>query len=474
MTKLYDLAIIGGGPAGYAAALTGSISGLKVALIEMSRVGGVCLHKGCIPTKQLLEVASVYRRVKMADSFGIEIDTESGLILNWKRAVSRKDEVVSVLEKGLTSALKKRGVEVIDAVGRVVAPGCIEFLREGQSEGVLESRAIFIATGSRPKSVPGLDVDGERVITSNEALSAVTIPEKIAIVGAGAIGVEFASMFGSLGSEVTLLEAMPEILPGADHEIANYLARILKKSGIAIYTGIRDISRLSTGGRTSGSTVIRFLDSEGQQQDLEVDQVLVATGRRPASEGLSVDPLEIACDESGYVKVDMENLETSLPNVYAGGDVINTPALAHVGFAEGIRVVDGITGKRSVLIDYSKVPWCIYSHPEVAFVGMTENVAREVYGKSLRIARHRFGGLGRALILGQPEGMIKVLSLENGPLVGVHIVGPMASELLSPGYLGVNLGLTADQLSSLVQPHPTLSEAFGEAVRTLADSPLHG
>lgn len=470
MSSRYDLVIIGGGPAGYAAALSAVGRGLKVCIVEKSRVGGVCLHRGCIPTKQLLEAASVLRTVRRASEFGVVVEGGGDASVDWAAALTRKVSTVDSLHKGLLSLLKKQGVELVEGTGRLAGESSVEVLVDNRVEQVLEAGSILLATGSRPKSIPGLETDGERLITSNEALELTDVPDRIAIVGAGAIGVEFASLFSGLGSEVSLIEVMPSILPGADSEISTYLSRMLRRSKVGVNTAVTGLRTEPSGA----STLVIFEDQSGEEHQIEVDRVLMATGRRPSGDDLAQGATGLAVDSRGYVEVDPVTLATNLKGVFAAGDVIDTPALAHVAFAEGARLASLLAGESPEPIDYAKVPWCIYSHPEVAFAGMTEDSARDAYGEDLIVARHRFGGLGRALILGDPEGMVKVLAVKGGPIVGVHIVGAWASELLSPGYLAANLGLSPEVIAPLVQPHPSLSEAFGEAVRALTGNALHG
>lgn len=470
MSSRYDLVVVGGGPAGYAAALASVGKGLSVCIIEKDRVGGVCLHRGCIPTKQLLETASVLRTVMRAPKFGVIPAGGGDARVDWGKALARKVSTVELLDKGLLSILKNRGVEIVQGTGRLAARRIVEVLVDNRVEQKFEAGSVLLATGSRPNLISGLEADGEKVITSNEALELRTIPERIAIIGAGAIGVEFASLFSGLGSEVSLIEAMPAILPGADGEISTYLSRMLKRSGVGICTSVTGLAVDSSGANTH----ISFEDSSGKTRQIEVERVLVATGRKPSGDDLAATTPGLGVDSRGYVEADPVTLATNLEGVYAAGDVIDTPALAHVAFAEGTRLAAHLAGESPNPIDYAKVPWCIYSHPEVAFAGMAEDSARQAYGDNLVVARYRFGGLGRALILGEPEGMVKVLSVEGGPIVGVHIIGARASELLSPGYLATNLGLTPEVIAPLVQPHPSLSEAFGEAVRVLAGNALHG
>jgi dihydrolipoamide dehydrogenase len=328
---------------------------------------------------------------------------------------------------------------------------------------------VILATGSVPRTIPGFDVDGSVVVTSDELLSIPELPASAVVIGGGAIGCEFASMMSDLGTSVTILEALPKILPGVDKDAADMVVRSFKKRGIDIRTGVK------VEGHTpgDGGTVVHYGDGE----ELKVDLVVISVGRRPLSDDLGLDGTGVEVDERGFVQVD-EHCRTGEESVWAIGDLIATPQLAHVGFAEGILAINDILGETAIPVAYDKVPWCIYCHPEVAFVGHSEQSAKEA-GLDVVVSKHRYMGNGRALIVGDPDGLVKVIAERGadgkaGRIVGVHMVGPWVTEQLGQGYLAVNWEATVDEVAHFIQPHPTLSELFGESVLALTGRSLHG
>ena len=460
------MVIIGGGPAGYASALYGAAAGLDIAMIEMDKVGGTCLHVGCIPAKELLETASVYRTVRDASTFGVNAGEPE---VDFAVTQQRKQAVIDQLFNGLSGLLANRKVTVYDGVGRL-GPGRAVTVEGGQSGTVeISADAVLLATGSKPRSLPGFEVDGSVVVTSDEVLSLDQLPERAVVIGGGAIGCEFASLFSDLGTSVTLLEALPKILPGCDEAAAKIVHRSFTKRGIQVHTGVM-VSGHEPG---ANGTEVMF----GDDQSVAVDVVVMAVGRRPYTEGLGLDATSVEVDERGFVVVD-ERLRTGEQGVYALGDVIDTAQLAHVGFAEGIFVIRDILAEPAVPIDYGSVPWCIYCHPEVAFAGHTEAGAIEA-GYEVVTSTHRFAGNGRAMIIGDTEGLVKVIAEKRadgtaGRVLGVHMVGPWVTEQLGQGYLAVNWEATVDEVAAFIQPHPSMSELFGETMMTLTGRGLHG
>jgi dihydrolipoamide dehydrogenase len=461
VAERFDVVVLGGGPGGYAAALYGAAAGLRIAMIEESRVGGTCLHRGCIPAKELLQTAEVLRTVRNAKEFGVEAGQPS---LDLATSLARKQQVVDKLTKGLESLLKGRKVTVVPGTGTIVDAAAHHVRVSDGSE--LLGDALVLATGSLPRELPGTAFDGETILSSDHLLELAEVPPRTAIIGGGAIGCEFASYLADVGSEVTLLEALPGILPGVDKQAADVVARAFKKRGIKVLTGVA-----VEGVDRNGALSVRYLDGEGAQS-VEVDKVVVSIGRRPRSEGVGLEGSGIVVDDRGWVEVD-DHLRTSVQGVYAVGDLVATPALAHVGFAEAIVAIRTILGEEVSPIEYDKVPWGIYCHPEVAFSGITEEAAKE-RGYDVVTSVHRFGGNSRALIMGEPDGLVKIVAEREGPLLGVFIAGPWATELLAEGYLAVNWQATADDLGALIHPHPTLSELFGESALALTGRSLHG
>ena len=467
MAEHYDVVIIGGGPGGYAAALYGASAGLDIALIEKAKVGGTCLHVGCIPAKELLETASVHRAVTGAATFGIEAGETT---VDWGVTQDRKQQVVDQLFKGLSGLLKQRKVTVYDGVGSLHADRRVTVSGGESGDVEMTGDAVIVATGSVPRTIPGFEVDGELVMTSDEFLARRTLPATAVVIGGGAIGCEFASTMADMGTQVTILEALPKILPGVDEDAAKIVERSFKKRNITVKAGVAVTGHEP---RPDGGTTVHF----GEGESIDVDAVVVSGGRRPLTEGLGLDGTGVKVDERGFVVVD-QRCRTDETAVWAIGDVINTPALAHVGFAEGILAIRDILGEDPVPVDYSRVPWCIYCHPEVAFAGHSEQSAKDA-GLDVVVSKHRYIGNGRALIIGEPEGLVKVIALDRGDgtggqIVGVHMVGPWVTEQLGQAYLAVNWEATVDEVSQFIQPHPSLSELFGESVLAMTGRSLHG
>lgn len=467
MAENFDVVIIGGGPAGYAAALYGASAGLNIALIEKHRIGGTCLNVGCIPAKELLETASVRRAIASAGAFGL---TTSEPVLDFAVTQDRKQGVIDGLIGGLSGLLKKRKVTVYDGIGTLHAGHVVKVTGGSSGDVELHGTSVILASGSVPRTIPGFEVDGVTVLTSDELLSVRSLPATAVVIGGGAIGCEFASMMSDLGTEVTILEALPQILPGCDEDITRVVLKSFKDRNITVRTGV------SVNGhdlKFGGGTTVRF----GDDETIDVDMVVVSVGRRPLSENLGLEGTAVAVSERGHVVVD-EHCRTGEPGVWAVGDLIATPALAHVGFAEGMLAIRDLLGEDPVALDYANVPWCIYCHPEVSFVGHTEKSAKEA-GYDVVVSKHRYSGNGRALILGEPEGMVKIIAEKRsdgtgGRLLGVHMVGPWVTEQLGQAYLAVNWEADVDDVAAFIQPHPTLSELFGESVLALTGRSLHG
>ncbi len=461
-----DLVVIGGGPGGEATALYGSAAGLRVAVVEKDKVGGTCLHRGCIPAKRLLETSATYRHIVEAGRYGI---TTSEPTVDFGAAVDAKQEVVDQLHNGLRGLFKRRKVSLYDGTGRLEADGSVSVAHPDGSSSTIVADNVVLAAGSVPRTIPGFEVDGTIVMTSDEVLEMRSVPARAAVIGGGAIGCEFASMMADLDSEVTILEALDAIVPGCDADVTKALTASFKKRGIDVRTGVRVAGHTPRDG---GGTSIHI---EGAD-DLDVDVVIVSVGRRPFSDGLLADGAGVDLDDRGYVAID-EWCRTSAPGVFAIGDLVPTAQLAHVGYAEAQLVVKQVLGEHAMPIDYDRVPWAIYCHPEVAFAGLTEEIARQ-RGHDVVTSKHKFTGNGRALIVGETDGLVKVIAEKDaegrpGQILGVHMMGPWVTEQLGQGYLAVNWEATAEDVAAFIQPHPTMSELFGETVLSLLGRGMH-
>jgi dihydrolipoamide dehydrogenase len=465
----FDLVVIGGGPGGYGAALYATSAGLNVALVEMADIGGTCLNRGCIPAKSFLETAAVHRHVAHAAEFGIE---SSAPVVNFATAQARKQKIVDGLVKSLTGFMKSKKITVLDGIGTLSANRTVTVTGP---DGVttITGSSVVLAAGSVPRTIPGFEPSGP-VMTSDEVLMLDYIPPRVAVIGGGAIGCEFASTFADLGSQVTILEGLPKILPGCDTDVANVVVRSFKKKNIDIRTGVKVMGH--TPIESGGTTVHCVTGEGGEVENLDVDVVVVSVGRRPFADKLGLEGTAVKVSDRGFIEVD-EYCRTGEPGVYAIGDIINTPQLAHVGYAEAILVTKHILGENPSPVAYDRVPWAIYCHPEVAFSGPSEEAAREA-GHDVVVAKHQFRANSRAQILGELDGLVKIIAKKQadgsaGQILGVHMVGPWVTEQLSGGYLAVNWEATAAEVAEFIQPHPSLTELFGETVLSLTGRSLN-
>ena len=464
----HDVIVIGGGPGGYAAALYGAGIGLDVGLVENNVIGGTCLNVGCIPAKELLETAHVFRTVSHAADFGVNTSAPG---IDWSVTMSRKQAIIDQLVGGLTGLLKAKKVTVYNGTGSLGANRQVSVTGGESGDVTITAGSVILAAGSRPRTIPGFDIDGRIVVTSDEILSIEQLPSSAAVIGGGAIGCEFASMMGDLGVQVTVLEALPQILTGCDPDATRAVERSFKKRGITTRTGVM-VNGHTPNPSGSGTTV-----SFGDGESLEVDVVVVSVGRRPYADRLGLDGTLVQVDERGFIVAD-ERCRTGEPGVWAVGDIINTPQLAHVAFAEGMLAIKDILGEEPTPLDHHGTPWCIYCHPEVAFAGHTEESAKAA-GFDVVTSKHNFIGNGRAKIVGDTDGIVKVIAERQadgtgGRILGVHMVGPWVTEQLGQGYLAVNWEATVDDVAAFIQPHPTMSELFGETVLSLTGRSLHG
>jgi dihydrolipoamide dehydrogenase len=450
----YDIVILGGGSGGYACALRAAELGKRVALIERGKVGGTCLHRGCIPTKALLHSAEIADQARDSENFGIRASLEG---IDMAGVNAYKDKVVTRLWKGLTGLIASRKIEVIEGDGRLVSPTGVQV-----GDRLIEGAHVVLATGSQARSLPGLEIDGTRVITSDQALELDRVPASVVILGGGVIGVEFASVWRSFGAEVTIVEMLPHLLPTEEETSSKLLERAFRRRGIGYKLGTKFESVKETD---AGVTV-----SLAGGATIEAELLLVAIGRGPVSAGLGYEEAGVAIDR-GFVTVD-QYCQTSVPTISAVGDVIPGPQLAHVGFAEGIMVAERLAGLPVTPIDYDGVPRVTYCDPEVASVGITSATAAE---RGIEIIQYTYdsAGNGKTQIL-QTQGVAKVIATAGGgPVLGVHLVGARVGELIAEAQLIYNWEAVPAEVAQLIHPHPTQSEAIGEAHLALAGKPLH-
>jgi dihydrolipoamide dehydrogenase len=453
----YDVAILGSGPGGYVAAIKGNQLGLKVALVEKYiKFGGTCLHWGCVPTKSLLLNAELYEKARKGKEFGI---LYKNVRLDYSLVKARKDKMVKKLSMGTDFLMKKNKIETYRGKGRLIAPGIIQI--EGDEVNEIRAGKIIIATGSEAKLFPGLEPDGKTILTNKEILDLESVPKTLLVIGGGAVGVEFASIFERFGTQVTIVEMLPRILPLEDHEISEEIRKLLTKRRIKILVNakLEDI-RVEDGSAHAKVSVV-----DGDIQDIVAEKALIAVGRQPVIEELGLEKLRVETAR-GFIPVD-ENMQTSVRGIYAIGDVVPTQALAHLASHEGMVAMEHIAKGSTFPINYDLVPNCTYCSPEVASVGLTENAAREK-GLDVVTGKFPFAAVSKATILGENEGFVKLVSEKKyQQILGVHMVGPKVTELIAAAAASIGLEATAADLSHLIHPHPTLSEGIMEAAHAL-------
>ena len=463
MDKKYDLAIIGGGPGGYVAAIRAAQLKKRVVLVEKDRIGGTCMNYGCIPAKYLLHQTKIYRELK--ENKNIEGPLEN-IKCNWTRVQKEKNKIVERLVKGIEFLLRKNGIEIVKGEGFIKSEKQIAVKTEGGDQ-LLESDKIILATGSRPAVLPFLEPNGKEVVTSREALEFDSIPTKMLVVGAGAVGIEMGSIYQRLGSDVSVLEIMPTILPGSDREMVVRLERILKQQGLKIHNQMRIEESNIKEGRVS----LKGTNLKTQSPfEFEAEKVLLAAGRKPNTEGLTGKDLKLLLDKQGFVKVN-NLLETSIPGIYAIGDMIGGYLLAHKASHEGIIAAENASGLKAE-VNYKALPQAVYTEPEFSSVGLTEEEAKE-RGIKIQVGLFSLQANGRALTTGGQEGMVKIIADEKDGIIGAHILAANASEFISEISLAMKRGLKIQDVSSSIHIHPTLSEAVMEAALKAKNQAIH-
>ncbi|HLP16363.1 MAG TPA: dihydrolipoyl dehydrogenase [Bacteroidota bacterium] len=460
--KQFDVLIIGGGPGGYVAAIRAAQLGLSTAVVEKDKLGGICLNWGCIPTKALLKNAEVYNLLKHADQFGFTFDN---LKADFSKAVKRSRDTSNRLSKGIEFLFKKNKIEHIPGTAKIAAKGVVEVTQPGKTDRIA-AKHIIIATGARPRSFPSIPIDKKRIITSTEAMVLPEVPKRMVIIGAGAIGVEFAYLYSSYGTEVTIVEMMDSLLPIEDREVTKALRRVFEKSGIKVMTE----TKVESATASDNDVTVTVSNKDGKKE-LKADIALVAIGVQGNIENLGLEALGVKTDRS-FITVD-EHYRTNCEGIYAIGDVDGPPWLAHVASAEGIHCVEAIAGKNPHPVDLGNVPGCTYCQPQVASVGMTEEKAREK-GYELKIGRYPFRSHGKAIAINETEGFVKLIfDAKYGELLGAHIFGSEATEMIAELVAARTLETTAEQLIQTIHAHPTLTEGVGEAALDAYGEAIH-
>jgi dihydrolipoamide dehydrogenase len=472
MAEEYDLVIVGGGTGGYVAAIRASQLGLKTAIVEKDNLGGTCLHKGCIPSKALLRSAEVYSTAKKSEEFGV---ITADVTLDFLKVQERKNKIVAQLHNGVQHLMKQGKIDVYEGIGRILGPsifsptpGTISVeLKSGEENPMLIPKNVIVATGSRPRTLPGLDIDGEFVLTSDEALQMEELPKSMIIVGGGVIGIEWASMLADFGVEVTVLEYADRIVPTEDKEISKEMQRAMKKKGVKIITSAKVLPE--TLSKDSGVSI--KAEHKGEQKEFNADKLLVSVGRQAIVKDIGLENTDIVV-EKGFIQTN-EFFQTKESHIYAIGDVIGGLQLAHVASHEGIVAVEHIANLNPDPIDYTMVSKCIYSSPEAASVGLTEEEAKEK-GYSVKTGKFMFKAIGKALVYGETDGFVKLIAdSDTDDLLGVHMIGPHVTDMISEAGLAKVLDATPWEIAHTIHPHPTLSEAIGEAALAVDGKAIH-
>jgi dihydrolipoamide dehydrogenase len=468
LAEQFDVCIIGSGPGGYVAAVRAGQLGLKVAIVEKekdARLGGTCGLRGCIPTKALLNAAHLYDKASHFENFGLKVD---GLSYDWTGVQKYKSDVVAKNSAGVTYLMKKNKVTIFNGFGKIAGKGKVEVDLSGDKKETLDAKNIIIATGSVVRPIPGFEVDGKQVVNSDQILELDKVPKSMIVMGSGAVGVEFASVYHRFGCDTTVVELLDRIVPIEDADVSKELARAFKKQGIKCETGIKldKLEKNKKGVKVSGK------NAKGDDVAFEAEMLLVAVGRMPYLENLGLEKTKVVVNPRGTIKVN-EYCETDEPNVFAIGDVIDTAWLAHLASKEGIMVVEKIAGKKVEPIKQNLVPNCTYCDPEVASVGLTEAKAKEA-GYDVKVGKFPFSASGKARILGETDGFVKIVAEKKyDEVLGVHIIGPHATELLAEAVVAMALETTADELGRVIHAHPTVSESIMEAAEGVHDLTIH-
>ena len=463
--KTYDVAIIGSGPGGYVAAIRAAQLNLSVLIIEKeSRLGGVCTLRGCIPTKALLHTADLLEETRHGAEVGV---ATREVRLELAAAMKHKEKVVRQSSNGVAFLMKKNKVDVVNGFGRIAGPGRVAVAASDGAETVYAAKNILVATGSTPRSLPGLEIDHKVILSSDSILEVTEIPKSLLVVGSGAVGVEFASMFARFGSKTVIVEILPRIVPVEDEEVSRELAAAFKRQGIAVYVDTR-IEKLT---RTDQGAEVLARSAGGKTESFRAEKILMAVGRKPLSEGIGLEAAGVAT-EKGYIRVD-GLMRTSVPGIYAIGDVVPTAQLAHVASAEAVVAVEHMAGKEARPLNYDQVPGCTYSSPEIGSIGLTEAKARE-RGYDVAVGKFPFAANGKARILNETSGFVKIVGEKKyDEVLGVHIIGPRATELISEAGTALRLEATSEELVRTIHAHPTLSEAIHEASEAVEGQPIH-
>lgn len=470
MAKEYDVVILGGGTGGYVAAIRATQLGLKTAIVEREKLGGTCLHKGCIPSKALLKSAEVYVQAKKANSYGVEV---AGVTLNFEKVQQRKKQIVEQLYKGVQHLIQKGKVDVYHGTGRILGPsifspmpGTISVeMKDGSENEMLIPQHVLVATGSRPRILDGINVDGQNILTSDDALDMASLPKSILIVGGGVIGIEWASMLADFGVEVTVLEYSNRILPTEDTDISLEMTKLLKKRDIRIVTNAKIEPKTL---HVSDNGVTCSLDNG---ESYTAEKMLLSVGRVANIENIGLENTDIEI-ENACIKVN-EHYQTKESHIYAIGDVIGGLQLAHVASHEGIRAVEQIAGIKNEPLQYANIARCVYANPEIASVGLTEQQAKRQQ-LTIKVGKFPFSAIGKALIQGDAQGFVKIVAdQQTNDVLGVHVIGPHATDLISEGALALLLNATPWEIGETIHPHPSLSEAIGEAALAVEGRAIH-